>query len=283
MRSVVRLVAVLCLGAVPSFGCSTGAPGAIERATLLTRKGQEDEAARVLREYLAEHPDAVAERRMLVRVLAVTGDLGAARAEAEELGRRLGDKSPIPWIELGHALELAHRYDEALVAYDRAAEIAPGDPAGPREGGMRAARWGEADLAEPRLSEAVRRGLDDARVWHALGVVRLKLDDLKGAKQAYLAGLRADADAVENRIGLATIAVKSGDGAAALAQYDAILARRPKFADGHLGRSWALMKLGRLDDAERAIEEGLRLGADRSAARAQVRQLLRLRRLQKRP
>ena len=73
-----------------------------------------------------------------------------ARArEAEELARTSGPSDPTPYIELGHALELAHRYDEALEAYDAAASAAPASPAGPREGGMRCARWGEAEEAQP--------------------------------------------------------------------------------------------------------------------------------------
>jgi tetratricopeptide (TPR) repeat protein len=199
---------------------------------------------------------------MLVRVLALTGNLGAAEAEARKLASQLGANDPVPFIELGHAYEIAHRYDEALQAYDRAAAVASRDPRGPREGGLRAARWGEAELALPRLEEALRRDTRDARVWHALGVVRLKLGDAAGAKVAYRSGLAANPAALENRIGLATVALATDDPKAALAEYDAIVAARPRFADAHLGRSWALLLLGRLDDAQAALDAGARLGAD---------------------
>ncbi len=245
---------------------------------MLTRKGQELEAIAVLREHLATHPEALEERQLLVRVLAITGDLGAAKREAEQLAKHAGADSPLPWIELGHAFELAHRYERALDMYDRAARIAPSDPAGPRVGGLRAARWGEVELAEPRLVEALRREPTNSTVWHALGVVRVHLGDLDGAALAYRSGLKADPRALENRIGLATIAVKSGDAAGALRQYEAVLAGRPKFADGYLGKSWALLELGRLDEAEAAIDTAVRLGADRDAARAQLEELWRRRR-----
>ena len=107
-----------------------------------------------------------------MRLLGLTGELVAARAEAEELGKRLGPDDPTAWIELGHALELAHQYDQALEAYDAAGAAAPASPVGPREGGMRAARWGEAEWARPRLEEATRRGANEPEVWHALGLVR---------------------------------------------------------------------------------------------------------------
>ena len=113
-------------------------------------------------------------------MLALSGDLGGARKEAERLSALLGPTSPVPWIELGHAHELQHKYDEALTLYDRAAEVAPRDPSGPGTGGLRAARWGEPELAEPRLEEALRRNPGDARLWHALGLVRVRLGNSRG-------------------------------------------------------------------------------------------------------
>jgi Flp pilus assembly protein TadD len=179
---------------------------------------------------------------------------------------------------MGHAYELNHRYDEALSMYDRAAEVAPKEPAGPREGGLRAARWGEVELAEPRLTEAVRRAPKDAEAWHALGVVRLKLGDVPGAEKAYRAGLAADGSALENRVGLATVAVMRDDAPAALRHYDALIKARPRFGDAHLGRSWALLRLGRFDEAEESLGDAERLGASPRAVGAQRRLLGRLRR-----
>jgi Flp pilus assembly protein TadD len=239
-----------------------GAPRADQRAALLMERGQTQEAVRVLRERLAEDPRDVATRRMLVRVFGVAGNLGEAAREAQRLSEALGTGSPVPWIELGHAYELAHRYDEALKLYDRAADAAPADPSGAREGGLRAARWGEVELARPRLEEALRRDTKDARVWHALGVVRLRLGDVDGARMAYRSGLMADPQALENRIGLATVALATDDPRSALAEYEAIVLARPRFADAHLGRAWALVSLGRLDEAREALETGARLGAN---------------------
>lgn len=272
---VKRLSMVLLACAVAS--CHVNEPSPVARAALLARKGREEDAVRLLREYVTRRPEAIEERRLLVRVYALTGDLGAAKAEAERLARRLGAGSPVPWLELGHALELAHRYDEALASYDRAALAAPSDPAGPRTGGMRAARWGEVELAEPRLVEALRRDSSDGEVWHALGLVRVHLGDLEGARKAYESGLEADPRALENRIGLATVAFERGDPASALNHYDAVLEHRPRFADGHLGRSWALLELGRYDEAEQALGRAVRLGAERRAARRQLEELSRRR------
>ena len=245
----------------------------VGQATLLVDKGRHAEAQALLEKRLVEHPDDVSSRRLLIRVHGAQGDLGRARLESEALAARLGAKSPIPWVELGYALELAHRYDEALSMYDLATEAAPHDPLGPKTAGLRTARWGERELARPRLEEALRRDSRDAVVWHALGLVCLGLGDQAAAERAYRSGLVADPHALENRIGLATLAFMQERPHAALHEYDAILAERPKHADALLGRSLALIMMGRPSEAERALAEAESLGADRAIVAKQRRLL----------
>ncbi|HVW24350.1 MAG TPA: tetratricopeptide repeat protein [Polyangiaceae bacterium] len=255
-------------------GCSK--PPVVERAALLSSKGREGEAIALLDEYLSHHPRAVPERRLLIRLCAEASDLGRAEREAAKLASVLPADSPVPWVEMGHALEIAHRYEEALSMYDRAAEVAPRDPLGPRTGGLRAARWGETELAAPRLEEALRRNPRAADVWHALGLVRLHLGDLDGAQVAYRSGLVADPGALENRIGLATVALERGAPADALREYDVVIQARPMFGDGYLGRAWALIALGRFDEAAASLDEARRHGADARAIDRQTRLLTRL-------
>ena len=266
---------LLCLVAPLTGACAGAAASPVPRATMLIDKGRSEEASALLLSYLEKHPDAVPERRLLIRVEASRGQLGRAQAQVALLEKQLGPHSPVPLVELGHALEMAHRYDEALAAYDQASELAPADPLGPLTGGLRAARWGELELAEPRLREAVRRGPRDPAAWHALGLVQLSQGNLAGAEQAYRSGLLADPGALENRVGLATLALSRGDLAAALVQYDAIAQRRPNLPDAQLGRSFALMGLGRFEDARRALDEAERLGGDPRIVSAQRRALAR--------
>ena len=249
------------LTATTLLGCAASAQ---ERAMSLARQHREPEAIATLRQELAKHPGDLPARRLLVRLLAFAGELDAARAEVAELSRRLPPDDPTPWIELGHAFELAHRYDEALASYDTAATTAPASPVGPREGGMRCARWGEVEEARPRLEEAIKRGAKDSATYHALGLVRVHLRDFDGAEEAYRAGTVADPPGAENWLGLATVAVVRGDGAKALAAYDGLLVRRPRYAPAELGRAWALAKLGRKDDARRALDRAEELGASRA-------------------
>jgi tetratricopeptide (TPR) repeat protein len=261
-------------------GCATAS--ATDKAMSLTRQHREDEAVATLRQDLVEHPDDLAARRLLVRLLAFRGDLTGARAEVDALEKRLPAGDPTPLVELGHAYELTHRFEEALAAYDAASAIAPSSAVGPREGGMRCARWGEVEEARPRLEEAVRRGARDAELWHALGLVRLHQKDLPAAEEAYRAGVAAasidrehggEVAGAENLLGLATVAVLKEDPAAALAAYDALLAQRPRFGPGELGRAWALAKLGKRDEARRALQRAEELGAPRAAVAKQRAQL----------
>lgn len=245
----------------------------IEEAALLSQKGQDRPAIHLLEKDLAKHPASVPARRLLIRLYAETSDLSRAEQEAAKLATYLPAGSPIPWVEMGHVLEIAHRYDEALSMYDRAAEVAPRDPLGPRSGGMRAAHWGEAELAASRLEEALRRNPHAADVWHVLGLVRLRLGDLDGAVVAYRSGLVADPSALENRLGLATVALERGAPADALSEYDVVVKARPAFGDGYLGRAWALIVLGRFTEATASLEDARRHGADARAVDRQTRLL----------
>ncbi len=266
-----RLALAFAALATAANGCAAIAPA--ERARSLARQHREGEGIKVLRAELAAHPEDVEARRLLVRLLAVTSDLSGARAEVAELERRLPAGDPLPWIELGHAFELAHHFEEALAAYDTAASVAPASPAGPREGGLRCARWGEAEEAIPRLEEAARRGGGDAALFHALGLARLHGKDLDGAAEAYRAGAAVEPRGTDNLLGLATVALAREDYAAALEAYGQILARRPDFGAAELGRAWALARLGRKDEARRALDRAEALGAPRANVTKQRRAL----------
>ncbi len=226
--------------------------------------GRTEEARRLLEVHLEDEPQDVEARRQLVRVLGYRGDLGAAAREAARLAVLLGDQDPTPWIELGYAYELAHRYEEALSFFDRGAAVAPTDPRGPRAGGMRAARWGELEWAAPRLEDALRRDPEDATAWHALGLIRVHQGRYMEARRAYEQGLRLAPRAPEHRVGLASLALRLDQPEDALEQYDALAALRPKDGDVQLGRAYVLWRLGRDGEARRALERAQALGADRA-------------------
>jgi len=119
----------------------------------------------------------------------------------------------------------------------------------------------------------MRRGTNDAPAWHALGLLRVHAGELAGAEQAYRAGLAADGKAAECHLGLATVAALRGDAASALTEYEAILAQWPRFAPAHLGRAWALGRLGRKGEARESVLAAEKSGGA-SRASADVRRSL---------
>jgi Flp pilus assembly protein TadD len=74
--------------------------------------------------------------------------------------------------------------------------------------------------------------------------------------------LVADAKATECHLGLATVAVVRGDAESALVEYDAIVTARPRFSPAHLGRAWALGRLGRKEEARDALATAEKLGGE---------------------
>ncbi len=252
----VALVALVC--------CGCAKPDVLQRALSLSQHHDEARAITLLRSHLHSHPDDLPPRRLLIRLLAASSDLVGASKELDELARHVPPGDPSVGIERGHVLELAHRFDEALDAYDAATVGAPRDPRGPREGGMRSAHWGEAEDALPRLEEAARRGARDAAFWHVLGAVRAKLGDAAGALDAYRRVELADPRRIEGRVGMATLALARRDHAAALVEYEWLSRRRPRDSTFALARAYCLARLGRVADARAALSSAQELGAPRA-------------------
>jgi tetratricopeptide (TPR) repeat protein len=236
-------------------------PTPVEQAQALVRQNRPEEAAKKLRERLTSHPDDLASRGLLIRIDGLLGRLDLARKDADLLAARVGPTDPRPKIEMGHAFELAHEYEQAIASYDEAAAMDPKSPAGPREAGLRAARWGEVELALPRLLEAVRRGADDAEVLHALALAQVHERLYEDAERTYRTTLARHPDAVENWLGLATLALVKKDYASALSAYESLARRRPDSTQASLGRAYALAKLGRREEATRELAHAEALGA----------------------
>lgn len=266
--SAAALALVLSLVGV---GCAPVPVTAKARSLVYQRRDAEAET--LLRDHLAKAPADMESRRVLIHVLARRSDLRGVQSEVEAERRLLPNDDPTPDIDLGEAYEMLHRYDEALEAYDHAASIAPTSPLGPRAGGLRAARWGECELAVPRLQDAIARGGQDAETYHALGLCLVHTDHMDEARRAYEAGAKLEHDGITNLTGLATVALRANDFVAALDAYTRASTKQPRAAALHLGRAYCLARLGRDVEAEQALTQAEAL-AGPSSHSAKIRTLL---------
>jgi tetratricopeptide (TPR) repeat protein len=262
-NAVVRVaLRASCWPALIALLLACAGPSATADARRLLRVARPEDAASRLRAGLSAHPEDVEARRLLIRVYGSSHDLPAAQLHRDALRTQLPAGNPLPDLEYAHACELAKQFDAALAAYDAAAERAPQDPRGWIEGGQRAAKWGEFEAAEPRLTQGLARAPNDAASWHLLGVVRMKLGDVAGAEQAYRRGAALDGRR-DNRswIGLATIAVVRKEALQVIALYTYLVDVQPEFAAGWLGLAYGHALNHDKSGVEAALSRATALGA----------------------
>jgi tetratricopeptide (TPR) repeat protein len=253
-KSLFLLVALCVLSA-----CASTTP-VLGKARALVFAHRQDEAQVLLASHLETYPEDLESQALLIRLYGERSHLQKAIAQVERFRLVLPRNDPRPYIELGKAYELMHSFDEALLAYDRASELAPLSPLGPKTAGLRAAHWGEAEEAQPRLEEALRRGDLDPNTFHALGLCYVHTGQNEKAVAVYERGAALE-QGTNNLLGIATVALSVNDHAAALSAYDRMLVRSPRHVPAVLGRAYCLARLGRTEDAKQTLAAAQALGA----------------------
>jgi tetratricopeptide (TPR) repeat protein len=241
---------------------------------------------------VAARPRAAEYRVSLGSAHLAAGDTTAAIA-AYERAIALGD-SPAARSNLGHALRLVGRLDDAELHLHRALERDPAlvdglinlalvrldrddvgganqllDRAVARDP-TSAAAWlnrgvarkasGDLEGAALAFGEAASRSASSALAFRNLGLTLQLLGRLDEAVEAYrraLAQDSGDADALTN-LGLALM--ECGDLDAAVEAQSSAVAAAPALAAAWLNRGSALQAVGRLDEARASIERALAIG-----------------------
>lgn len=186
-------------------------------------------------EMLAERPTAA--RVVLHRIIA----LDATDVEA--------------YLELGVSYELERDYAQALEAYVRATERAPTSAKAFRWLGQRLLRWGQAEEAVAPLTRATELDAEDVETWGALGRAKLVSGDAAGAEVTLRAAVRRHAGSRDLQLALGLVLLAERRWQDALAVYDTVVERWPRFAPAHVGRGILLDTLGRRDEALHAFEQ----------------------------
>ncbi len=196
-------------------------PPARQQALEALRAGRVRAAIPLLRAWAAERPQDPEARFYLGRALLQVGDAAGAREalrEAEALG---AGAHPGVNYYLGVAAQQLGDMAAAERRFRRTLEVDPGSVSARRSLAFLYLLTGRPEQAQPLLEQLVAERPDDALAWHYLGAVRWAAGRFAAARDAFARAIRAE----------------------------------PGMTDARLGEAKALATLGRLDEADRHLEE----------------------------
>ncbi|HEY0367185.1 MAG TPA: tetratricopeptide repeat protein, partial [Pyrinomonadaceae bacterium] len=223
-RSVLLLFAI-CVGVVAQTAPAT--PGLAE-----LRKGDYDNAFKLLSAHLAQTPaDAVAQQALL-RVYIETGRYADAETTAKKFLQKTPDNGPVRH-ELAEVLALTGRYTEAISEFERAAadSAKADDTVGKLDSHLRRAEVleliGQEDRARPVYESFVTYYTDhnpqSARELTLVARALVHLERYQDANDMYRSAIEADSDYLEAQLGAAELfTAKYAYGDAALFLEDAL-------------------------------------------------------------
>ncbi|HEX7185981.1 MAG TPA: tetratricopeptide repeat protein [Thermoanaerobaculia bacterium] len=189
---------------------------------------------------------------------AVREQIEAERRALAEAERRLPAGSPElaeAYGRCGRVHALYKLNEPARACFENAARLAPADARWAYYLGALLQALGDFEAAEARLARALelKPGGDlEGAILIRLGEVRLQLGRPDEARKAFEAALPTAAAAA--RFGLGRVALAQGDARAAAGHFEAALAAQPGASEVRSPLAIAYRKLGRLDDARKALE-----------------------------
>ncbi|MEM6271460.1 MAG: tetratricopeptide repeat protein [Bacteroidota bacterium] len=222
-------------------------PALAHRAALRARTGREKEAIEDYDALVALRPEDPLVRNdrgsahfNLGNNEQALADFGAALSLAPQLTPALLNQGHVHFAE-GRLAEAAFAYQKALVREPENVEalVAMGNyfwGAGP-----------ELDSAETYFQRAVALDPKSGAGWLGIGNVRFSREDLPGAIAAFDRGINADGDNLELRMNRGLAHYRSRTYAAAIADYDAVLAQSPGLGRALAMRGYARCESGDLD------------------------------------
>ena len=228
------------------------APRNVRHGRAALARGDFATATRRLEQAAEADPSNPDRWRELAKAHLLADSPARARHAFERLATLL-PHDPHPIVEIGFTYELQRRYDLALTTYLRAIDRAPSNAYPHRVTGTRLLRWGQSTEALPHLQRAVELDVAHAETWKALAMAHYHDSHLDEAERAFRTGQRHHPDHLGLRLGLAALLVNTGRHREALAAYDGVLTRAPRFAAAHVGRAILLHELGRQREAEAAF------------------------------
>lgn len=198
------------------------APFGMAYGEFLLKRGQAERAESVAEDVLKASPGHVPAMKLLAQARINKGDWPGAQAVADDL-RKQGDKEKVSDHIMGAVYAAKKNYAESISAFRRAFDAAPSEPQSMVALVRTYLRAGKTNEALTFLNSVVRSSPDNANA-------RLLQGQLHALK---------------------------GDAAAAAQSFRAAISLRPKEPAGYFNLAQLHMRAGRLDEADKAIAEGL--------------------------
>ncbi len=215
---------------------------ALALATLHLTRGRDDATRRLLRDALQRvqvnsTDDAALRRRWVV----VLGGLGDAARESGDAPR-------------------------AVIAYRKALEVAPGDPALLLNLGLAFAAAGDAGAAVSAYQRSLAADARQPMAQVNLGIALERQGDVRAATEAYRRAISLDPTGPLGYLNHGTSLLREGNAAEAIPLFERALARDPGLAVGHYQLALARLKQGDLAGAESSVRRSLALDTTNSDA-----------------
>jgi tetratricopeptide (TPR) repeat protein len=167
---------------------------------------------------------------------------------------------------LGVALDVQGRQEEAIYFYSRALEIEPDYAKAHNNLGAALMRQGNPKEAISYFSEALRIKPDYAKAHNNLGAVLMRHGNLKQAISHFSEARRIRPDYADVHYNLGTALMRQGNPKEAISYFSEALRIKPDYAEAHNNMGIALARHGNLKQAISHFSEALRIKPDYAKA-----------------
>jgi tetratricopeptide (TPR) repeat protein len=244
---------------------------------VLARTGRTDEAKTELEEAKKLNPYAEGAHYELSHIYARMKDIRRAKEEADafQLDRdRNGEALTIDLLRIkgddflrkGNAQDAANTYREAI-------KINPVDPGMHYNLALALTKLGDQTGEKQELERAVELGPKVAEAHNRLGTIYLAEGKIREAQKEFESAIALNPTLVEAMNNLGTLYGRMDDNQAAIQLFREAVWVQPQFAPGHANLGLALAADGKLKEAERELNEAVRLDPQNRSALTGLRML----------
>ena len=192
---------------------------------------------------------------------------------AENLAKTLAQKYPdhqFSWKILGAVFNQTGRFQESLIANQRAVSISPNDAEAHSNLGSTNSQLGKLEDAEASYKKAISIKPEFAEAHYNLAITLNALDRLEDAETSYKKAIAIKPEYAEAHNNLGKVLKELARLADAEISYRNAIANKPDFAEAHNNLGNTLHELGRLEDAEAIYSKAIAIKPDYAEAHSNL-------------